>query len=217
MSAKPIKKKVQSKTQFSKVSIPQENAILSDKVISLRNSERALMEHSNLKELAFIIQQSANDAASHAADALASVSMAVINAWTCGSALNMAKLQLEHGEFTKWVEDKFSRIPLSLRTAQRYMQLAKRYASVEKLIASNPTLRQAYFACGILSEPPEADKNTKKDDVVSARVVLLKSVTSIQNNLRRFSSKKLKLDKVTRNELVAAKTEIDRLFKSLIG
>ena len=53
--------------------------------------------------------------------------------------------------------------------------------------------------------------------VVSARVVLLKSITSIQNNLRRFSYKKIKLDKVTRNELVAAKTEIDRLFKSLIG
>lgn len=217
MPTKPAKKK----HQLSKVVTPQEDSILSsflsDKVISLRNKERALMEHANLKELATIIQQSGDDAAAHTTDALASASMAIINAWTCGSALIIAKLQLDHGEFTTWVENKFSKIPLSLRTAQRYMQIAKKYESLEHLIESNPTLRQAYIACGILPEPPESEKNAEKNDVASVKIGLLKSVASIQNNLRLFSSQKIKLDKVTRNELLSAKAEIDRIFKSLIG
>ncbi len=105
---------------------------------------------------------------------------------------------------------------MGLRTALRYMQLAKNQPRVEDLLASNPSIRQAYIACGILAEPPES-AITDKDDDATARIGLLKSVASVQSRLRRFSEKKIRLDQETRNELLATKAEIAQLFKTLIG
>jgi hypothetical protein len=107
--------------------------------------------------------------------------------------------------------------PFSLRTAQRYMKLAGDNQSLEKLIKSSPSLRQAYQACGILPVPPEPEKPIIADREAVARIRLLKSVTSVQVKLRHFSDKKISLDDGTRKELLHAKTEIDRLFGSLMG
>jgi len=106
---------------------------------------------------------------------------------------------------------------LHLRTAQRYMKLAKSHSRLEDLVASNPSLRQAYIACGILPEPTGTEKTDKKDNEVIARIGLLKSVASVRTRLRRFSTKNIKLDKKTRMELLATKAEIDQLFKVLIA
>ena len=174
------------------------------------------MEKASLEELAAAITISAEEADTHAEDALGSACLAVVSAWNCGGLLNIAKKQIRHGEFQEWFNDMI-RVPgFSLRTAQRYMKLARSQPRIEELIASNPSIRQAYIACGILAEPPETEK-TDKDDDATVRLGLLKSVASVQTILRRFSEKKIKIDQNTRKKLLATKAEIDLLFRALIG
>ena len=174
------------------------------------------MEAADLKELATSICEFAEEADGHAHDAKASGSMALLSAWSCGVLLNIAKGKSKHGEFEKWRDKNFSS-RFGERTAQRYMLLADRFSCVEKLIKWNPSIRQAYIACGILPEPTDSEKPANKDKEAVARVRLMKSVTDVQTRLRRFSTTNLRLDKDTRKQLVAAKSEIDVLFKALIG
>jgi len=89
--------------------------------------------------------------------------------------------------------------------------------SVERLIASSPSLRQAYQACGILPAPIEREKPADMDREAAAKGRLVKSVIGVQARLRRFSGAKIVLDASTRGELLAAKAAIDRLFESIIG
>lgn len=197
-------------------SLPNWSGFLTEDVIQKRNQKLVEMEKASLEELVASITVVAEEAITQADDAVSSACMAVVSVWNCGGLLNIAKKQLEHGEFQKWFDDKI-RVPgFSLRTAQRYMKLARLNPRLEDLIASNPSIRQAYIACGILAEPPETEK-TKKDDEATARLGLLKSVVSVQTKLRRFSEKKIKIDQKTRKDLLATKADIDQLFEALIG
>ena len=190
--------------------------LLTATAIDKRNDERERMAHADLKDLTSAIWKFVEDANEQASDAVASAGMAILNAWSCGSALIAAKGKVEHGKFEKWVEKEFSKIPLGLRTAQRYMQLARSYTRVEDLMVWNPSVRQAYIACGILPAPPEVETNSDKDSEVIARTGLLKSVHGVQNKLLRFSTQKIKIDSKTKKELITVKAEIDKLFRDLI-
>lgn len=195
---------------------PKLSEFLTEGVVRDRNQDLVKMEKASLEELAAAITISAEEADTHAEDALGSACLAVVSAWNCGGLLNIAKKQIRHGEFQEWFNDMI-RVPgFSLRTAQRYMKLARSQPRIEELIASNPSIRQAYIACGILAEPPETEK-TDKDDDATVRLGLLKSVASVQTILRRFSEKKIKIDQNTRKKLLATKAEIDLLFRALIG
>ena len=195
---------------------PKLSEFLTKSVIHNRNQNLVEMEQADLDSLAAAITICAEETDEHAEKALGSACLAVVSVWNCGGLLNIAKKQMRHGEFQKWFNDRIDVPGFSLRTAQRYMQLAKLNPRLEKLVDSNPSIRQAYLACGILAEPPETEK-TDKDDDATARLGLLKSVASVQTRLRRFSEKKIKIDKKTRNELLATKAEIDQLFKAIVG
>jgi len=192
---------------------------LDPEVVSRRNRERDIMEHADLEELAIQIRQRGEEADRHRTDALASAVLAMLNAWTCGSMLNIAKSKLNHGEFIPWLTRELENTSFEIRTAQRYMQIAKRFSCVEDLVAWKPSLRQTYIACGMLPEPAESpEKTAEKDSETTAKAVLLKSVASVQDILLRFSnSGNFKIDDETKKELVAAKAEIDQLFEDLIG
>lgn len=192
------------------------SGFLNKTAIRNRNQNLVKMEKADLYELAAAIIINAEEAETHMGDTLQSACLAVVSAWNCGGLLNVAKKRTKHGEFQKWFEDTIRVPSLGLRTAQRYMQLAKKHPRLEDLIASTPSIRQAYIACGILAEPLENEKGDEDDEAI-ARIGLLKSVASVQTRLRRLSEKKIKLDKETRRELLATKTEIDQLFKALIG
>ena len=190
--------------------------ILSEDVLIERNRKVKLMKEASISELASSIASSALDAERMVCDTMASAGLAILEAWTCGYLLNLAKVQVMHGDFQKWVRELGSRSEMNLRTAQRYMQLAKSCPDARDLIGSMRSLRQSYIACGILPEPSESEKSEVKDDASKARSELLKSVVGAHNKLRRFSEGKLRLDARTKKELVAVKTEIDRLFKTLL-
>lgn len=143
--------------------------------------------------------------------------LAIILAWACGTALNIAKTKLPHGKFGPWRAELLRTAVFDVRTAQRYMELAKKYDCVKDLTEWKPSLRQAYLACGILPAPSKSEKPADKNLEARARVGLLKSVGSVQKKLLRFGSKKMSLDDDTRKDLLTAKSEIDQLFKDLIG
>jgi hypothetical protein len=195
---------------------PKLSEFLTKVVIHNRNQDLVKMAKSDQFELAAAIIINAQEAELYTRNALGNASLAVVSAWNCGGLLNIAKKRMKHGEFQQWFRDMI-RIPsLGLRTAQRYMKLAKLNPRLEDLIASNSSIRQAYIACGILAEPPETEKSDK-DNEATARLGLLKSVASVQTRLRRFSEKKIKIDQKTRKDLLATKAEIDQLFKDIIG
>jgi len=190
--------------------------------LDMRNREKKEMEKSELEVLSYKIRECAGLAEEATRNFLGDVCIAVLNAWTCGCALNSAKKRLKHGEFLDWFAKEFTQCedeenPLSLRTAQRYMKLARKFPTAEKVIGSSPSLRQAYQACGILPPLTETEKPTEKGSEAAARVRLLRSVTGVRSTLQRFSQKKHALDESTRKELMDAKTDIDQLFASLIG
>ena len=221
MPKQPLPKGKQPKSKTVKVELlpglRNLSQFLNEKVIRDRNQDLVKMEKAELDELAAAIIINAEDANDQAMETLGCACLAIINAWNCGSLLNIAKKRTKHGDFQKWFRDTIRTPHLHLRTAQRYMKLAKRHSRLEDLVASNPSLRQAYIACGILPEPTGTEKADKKDNEVIARIGLLKSVASVRTRLRRFSTKNIKLDKKTRMELLATKAEIDQLFKVLIA
>lgn len=189
---------------------------------SMRNSEKSQLENAGLDAIANTIRECAVIAEKATRATIHRLSSATLNAWTCGSALNIAKARLEHGQFLVWFDKEFTHCedgdqPFSLRTAQRYMKVAGKYPTTEEMIGSIPSLRKAYQACGVLPAPPESEEPAVNDRDTAARASLLKSVTAIQARLSRFSDRKISLDEGTRKELLDAKTEIDRLFASLVG
>lgn len=175
------------------------------------------MEKAELVEIVAAIIVDVEETHRLAAEALGFATLVLVKAWHCGCLLNLAKDRTEHGEFEKWFHNTFPEHFLRLRTAQRYMKLAKKNPCLEHLIESNSSLRQAYITCGILPEPPDSEKPARSDKEAVAQARLLKSVANVQTRLRRFSKKKVSLDDETKRELVSAKAEIDGLFKGLIG
>lgn len=179
-------------------------------------------EAGDLNDLSKVILQFSKSAELKARDTVHTAALSILDAWLCGCALNLAKNKLKHGDFKNWFQSQCSKkawghSPLSLRTAQRYMQLARNFTTAEDVLNSSPTLRQAYLICGALPAPLETDNPEVSDREAVARTRLLKSVTSIQKRLRQFADKKISIDKGTRKELLGAKKEIDRLFASLCG
>jgi len=175
------------------------------------------MEQADLKDLPHQIKSYAGMAVQSLGEMFEHGSKALIFAWACGTVLNAAKNKLQHGQFGQWRKEELGDSHVKERTAQRYMQLAARYANVEDLLAWRPSLRQAYVACGMLPEPPETMREANGDSDAVARQALVASVVSVQRKLRRFSSAKVSLDAKTKAELVSAKSEIDELFKILLG
>jgi hypothetical protein len=171
----------------------------------------------DLKDLTKRILLYGKEAQKHYKATMQKGAQAIIFAWACGTTLNIAKAKLPHGQFGPWRAKLLKKSIFDVRTSQRYMDLAKKFTCVNDLTAWQPSLRQAYIACGILPEPPDTEKPAQIDKEAVARARLLKSVVNVQTLLRRFSTNNVSLDDESKKELVSAKAEIDELFKSLIG
>jgi len=74
--------------------------------------------------------------------------VAVIAAWTCGGLLLHEKAKLKHGEWLGWLESNCPLLPM--RTAQRYMNCAAQFRTMEDLRAAR--LQRTYAVAGILPE-----------------------------------------------------------------
>jgi hypothetical protein len=201
--------------------IPTFSAFFPNKILIDRDCEAKAFELCELQELAQVIRQYSQSTVNHVGETLSHAGLAILNAWTCGSALNAAKKKSKHGTFESWFHREFLNSKsidhqFSFRTAQRYMRIASKYPTAAEVIGSSASLRQAYQACGILPAPPEDEKPADKDRDAAARVSLLKGVVSVRDRLLKFSEKKIPLDEDTRKELVDTKSEIDRLFASLM-
>ena len=81
-------------------------------------------------------------------------------AWVTGKLLNRAKALLKKkGEFGEWREETLvSPGLMSVKTAQRYMEIARKWESLETLHGEAPNLWKAYQAAGILPCPDDVDE-----------------------------------------------------------
>ena len=98
----------------------------------------------------------------HHAAAQQHITSAVDEAWQAGQALMEAKAQSQHGEFEAWVSQ---HCHLSLRTARKYMQLAKRPRGA---VLEFPSIRQALEA---ISTPKRQPTCTREEaEATAARI-----------------------------------------------
>lgn len=74
---------------------------------------------------------------------------AIESAWLCGVQLNAQKEALPHGAWIPWVEERCPEI--KIRTAQNYMGLATKYATLAHLKDAQRV--KALIAAGVLDEP----------------------------------------------------------------
>jgi hypothetical protein len=75
--------------------------------------------------------------------AVRSARMAIQHAIACGALLIEARLRVEHGEWSKWVE---THLTLSLRQAEKYMRIARWCPAPDSTQESNLTIEQALAA-----------------------------------------------------------------------
>jgi hypothetical protein len=132
-----------------------------------------------------------------AADAVAVGTRSLICAWACGTMFNKVKDGCKHGEFSPWLNNHLLTVGLSSRTCQRYMKLARKWQTLADLVESQPGLKDAYVACGIIhvqQDPPlgedeTSDKETNQasDDPTPAQR-LMSSVNTLQKRLRVFTT-----------------------------
>lgn len=100
---------------------------------------------------------------------------AISRAIECGRLLAIQKKATKHGDWANWIDENCN---FKKSTAYHYIALHKRisqessyienFQHVGSLVSENPkTLRQAYIATGILSEPAKANTPHKDDSTVS--------------------------------------------------
>lgn len=85
--------------------------------------------------------------------------MVATYAWITGKLIIRAKSILKKkGKFGEWCENNLVKPGLmSVKTAQRYMAVAKKWDSLDALLAGVPNLWSAYQEAGVLPVPADAD------------------------------------------------------------
>ncbi len=115
-----------------------------------------------LSDLAQKIEGHHEQAKTFAGHVAAAARMSLEAALNAGRALLAAKAKVDHGEWTKWVQEHVH--SLSSDQASRYMQLARQFPHVRNSDKLR-TVREAYLACGVIKEPAK-----KATHVAVARV-----------------------------------------------
>jgi hypothetical protein len=108
--------------------------IFDESLLLSRNSEIHDMKDADIYELALEIDKAAFAANRNTKAAESATSFAVLDAWTCGAMLQIAKQQLEPPEFNQWVEDVFGNLGMSMETAMKHMHLAERFPDAKNLL-----------------------------------------------------------------------------------
>ena len=107
----------------------------------------------SLVELATAIRESFTLAKTEAGFAVGRAKEAIRLAVICGEYLEMARTQINHGEWYEWL--RVNCPDLTAETARKYMRLANRNHDCD--LKAAPTLRQAYLMAGIINESTPAD------------------------------------------------------------
>lgn len=160
------------------------------------------------------IEDYAMHAAKFSHKAVQAGASALVFAWACGKLLNATKKELGHDAFGDWRADRLLSENLSERTSQRYMKLAKQCPDIKVLLEWNPSLRQAYIACGVLPEPEQSDNDSSTPPQKAH--VLLASLSGLQKNLRLFAGSNEKLGKEDISQLKLVRDELYRFFDQVI-
>ena len=150
---------------------------------------------------------------------------AIIYAWGCGNDLIEVKRKLDHGDLEKWLEAYVCDTEFSISTARRYRKLADKNPSLEELLMTSATLRQAYIATGILKP------YIKKDESGSARTgdtatpsndseaspPILKRFAQAKQEFSKLNQDRAKINTSLRDEIAIALAELEDLFVDLIN
>lgn len=96
--------------------------------------------------------------------------LVVSYAWLTGKLLLRAKSLLKKkGEFGEWCQTSLvDRGLMSVKTAQRYMAVAKKWDSLDAMLTDIPNLSRAYQAAGIVPVPEESGCGAESEKSVGS-------------------------------------------------
>lgn len=190
------------------------------------DSELEKIKGMTLDELADALKKSHHETVQINHQVVSLSKRAIVDGWKNGFILNRAKeLNPEKGKFSKWRKMELVDSGLmSVRTAQRYMELASKCPSLDDLLKSATSLRRAYQNLGILPPDKKADgtggeqSKGKSSDLEE----LMKGFSETQKTLRRLVEKvcgdgKLGLPKDQLDQLRLTRLEIDGFFAKLLA
>ena len=98
------------------------------------------------------------EATHHRDLAVGQASMAVQKVIECGMLLIEAQDKVRHGDWLLWLEVYCPDI--SIRTAQRYICAARKYAMMSQDAVDFQSVKQLYIAAGIMPEPVTVEAST---------------------------------------------------------
>lgn len=104
-------------------------------------------------------------------------------AWQIGHLALAAKKQVEHGQFGEWCRVNVP--PLTDRTVQRYMKVAKTTAVSD---IKGKSLTEVYHKLGILVEEDRATRTEKQPDLTAEHVFKLPELLARLKSSREFLS-----------------------------
>lgn len=152
------------------------------------------------------------DVARHAAESMASLSVALSSAWHAGRLLLAEKKRVRRtmggGAWLLWLQENFHGSP---RTAQRYMRLAQSISDVAFL--QGMSLRQAYDRLGIATEP-KSRKDAAQLQMLPDHIRLAQRLLAALRPRVASSRQKAAQRDACRRDLRALYEELRRLFES---
>lgn len=146
-----------------------------------------------------------------------------LNRWAMGRALLMVKRALVHGQFENWLEGHREMLGFGKSSAENFMKLARNYPTAARFLEEELPLREMYER-DAASEGDDSSSNDETEDQSSRAAslssktdTLLKSLTTVQKQLRHVSESDQRLDDDQLRQLKLVKMELDRFFEKILN
>jgi hypothetical protein len=143
----------------------QGSALGADELVPLRKI-MSTIDMMGIKTVEKVLGEACKAGAKNSEIAVKASVMVATYAWITGKLILRAKSLLKKkGEFGEWCDNNLVKPGLmSVKTAQRYMAVAKKWDSLEALLAGVPNLWSAYQEAGVLPVPADFDDADDADD-----------------------------------------------------
>ena len=146
-----------------------------------------------------------------------------LNRWATGRVLMMVKRSLKHGQFENWLQEHREVLGFGKSSAENFMKLARNYPTAARFLEEELPLREMYERDAALegddssSNDETEDQSSRAASLSSKTDTLLKSLTTVQKQLRHVSESDQRLDDDQLRQLKLVKVELDRFFEKILN
>lgn len=141
-----------------------------------------------------------------------------LNRWAAGRVLLLAKAALKHGQFEEWLEGHREDLGFGKSSAENFMKLARDYPTAALFLKEELPLRELYGREAAGEDGPSTtNARSRVSDLPSKTDTLLKTLTTVQKQMRHVSESDQAIDDDQLRQLKLAKAELDRFFEKILN